>query len=141
MAEKRSVGSKTIKPTKSLASESTSIAESELPIPSAPTLNFLPSPEDLAKYEKIVPGGAAHLLEIAEQGITHERELRRKTLDVTTRLKTFSAVAKFILGLAAGLLGGILLINGNELAGLIIILVDAAALVATTLYRRTSAEE
>ncbi len=34
-----------------------------------------------------------------------------------------------MLGLAAGILGGVLLINGSELAGLIIILIDAAALV------------
>lgn len=92
-------------------------------------LESLPAPEDLAKYEKIIPGGAERILELAEKQCLHRQEYENRTLETEQRADKIRLGVTFVLGLAAGILGGVLLINGSELAGLIIILIDAAALV------------
>jgi len=96
----------------------------------------LPSPEELAKYEKIVPGGAERLLELAEQHATHQQTTESRALEAEIKAGRVRAIIGFILAFGAGLLGGTLLLRGSELAGLILILIDAAALVGITLYRQ-----
>lgn len=95
MADKRNVGRKTEE-----------IEKAELALEAG-----LPAPEVLAKYEKIVPGGAARLLELAEKRIVKEQ-----------RLEHGLRIARVVLAAATGVLGGVLLLGGSELAGLIIIL-------------------
>lgn len=80
----------------------------------------LPQAEELAKYEKVVPGGAARILSLAE-----------RQAQQGLRLQKFMVVGKFILALSAGLLGAMLLLQGSELAGLLIVLADIAACVYT----------
>ena len=92
-------------------------------------LESFTAPEDLAKYEKIIPGGAERILELAEKQCLHRQEYENRTLETEQRADKIRLGVTFVLGLAAGILGGVLLINGSELAGLIIILIDAAALV------------
>ncbi len=97
-------------------------------------LEELPSPEELAKYEKVIPGGAERILEIVEQNARHVQESERKIVEAEARLARIRQVVEFVLALAAGVLGGILLLDGSELAGLIIILMDAAAVVGVAIY-------
>lgn len=97
-------------------------------------LEELPSPEELAKYEKVIPGGAERILEIVEQNARHVQESERKIVEAEARLARIRQVIEFVLALAAGVLGGILLLDGSELAGLIIILMDAAAVVGVAIY-------
>lgn len=126
MADKRSVGRKVKK-----AAEVDEVARIE-----AEQTDGLPTPEVLAKYEKVVPGGAARLLELALERERHEHEMERRTLETEIKLEKFKQVAKFILALVAGVFGGMLLLNGSELAGLIIILVDAAAIVGVAMWKK-----
>lgn len=126
MADKRSVGRKVKK-----AAEVDEAARVE-----AEQTDGLPTPEVLAKYEKVVPGGAARLLELALERERHEHEMERRTLETEIKLEKFKQVAKFILALVAGVFGGMLLLNGSELAGLIIILVDAAAIVGVAMWKK-----
>ncbi len=97
-------------------------------------LGELPSPEELAKYEKVIPGGAERILEIVEQNARHAQESERKIVEAEARLARIRQVVEFVLALAAGVLGGILLLDGSELAGLIIILMDVAAVVGVAIY-------
>lgn len=97
-------------------------------------LGMLPAPDELAKYEKVIPGGAERILEMAEGQVRCQQEVERRMLDASVRTERIFQAITFILALVAGGLGGALLLGGSELAGLIIILIDAAALVGTTVY-------
>ncbi len=97
-------------------------------------LGELPSPEELAKYEKVIPGGAERILEIVETNARHAQESERKMVEAEARLAKVRQIVEFVLALAAGVLGGILLLEGSELAGLIIILMDAAMVVGIAIY-------
>lgn len=98
------------------------------------TMDFLPAPEELARYEKVVPGGAERILEMAENQSRHRRELEECSMAAEIRATRIKQILTFVLALVAGVLGGVLLLTGSELAGLIVILVDAAALVGIALY-------
>ena len=94
----------------------------------------LPDPEDLAKYEKIIPGGAERILEMAELQARHQQEVEVKAVITKARTANLKQVTFFILALAAGVLGGALMLMGSELAGLIIMLIDAVTLVGIAFY-------
>lgn len=94
----------------------------------------LMSAEELAKYEKIIPGGAERILELAEQQASHAQELENRQLETSAKLKLVRQVITFFLALGTGALGAALLLAGSELAGLLVIVVDAAALAAVSLY-------
>ncbi len=98
----------------------------------------LPEPEELAKYEKIIPGGAERILELAEQQSAHARELEDRQLETSAKLKLVKQVITFFLALGTGALGAALLLDGSELAGLLVIIIDAAALAAVSLYGKQS---
>lgn len=121
MAETRKKSTRAPRATKELA-ESIQGLEAEL-------IEGLPTPEVLAKYEKIVPGGAARLLDLAEQRERQEREMEQKAFQAEVYLEKFKQAVHFILALVAGVFGGMLLLQGNELVGLIIILADVAVMV------------
>lgn len=94
----------------------------------------LPNPEDLAKYEKIIPGGAERILEMAELQARHQQEVEAKAIITKARTANLKQVTFFVLALAAGVLGGALMLMGSELAGLIIMLIDAVTLVGIAVY-------
>ena len=94
----------------------------------------LPDPEELAKYEKIIPGGAERILELAEQQSAHAQDLESRQLETSAKLKLVRQVITFCLAFGTGALGAALLLDGSELAGLLVIVIDAAALAAVSLY-------
>lgn len=94
----------------------------------------LPNPEDLAKYEKIIPGGAERILEMTELQARHQQEVEAKAIITKARTANLKQVTFFVLALAAGVLGGALMLMGSELAGLIIMLIDAVTLVGIAVY-------
>ena len=94
----------------------------------------LPSPTVLAEYEQIVPGGAARLLDLAATRAQQARELERKTTESQIFLAKFRQAAFFTLALTAGIFGGLLLLSGSELAGLMVILIDAAVIASSIIY-------
>lgn len=104
-------------------------------------MDYLPAPEELARYEKVVPGGAERILEMAEKQSMHRREMEDKSVTAEIRGTKVKQALTFILALAAGVLGGVLLITGSELAGLMVILVDAAAVVGITVYGNREVEK
>lgn len=112
-----------------IEAEAVSGAKTEMAV-----LEELPSPEDLARYEKVIPGGAERILEIVETNARHAQESEKKMLETEAKMGKLRQVVGFILALAAGTLGGMLLLRGSELAGLIIILMDAAAVAGVEIY-------
>lgn len=103
-------------------------------------MDFLPDPEELARYEKVVPGGAERILEMAEKQSSHRREMEERAVSAEIRGARIRQALTFVLALATGILGGVLLIAGSELAGLIVILVDAAAVVGIAIYGGRASE-
>lgn len=101
------------------------------------TLDFLPDADELARYEKVVPGGAERILELAEKKAQHQHELEERGLAAEIRAARIKQALTFVLALATGALGGALLLMGSELAGLIVILVDAAAIAGIAIYGKT----
>lgn len=99
-----------------------------------PTNVTLMSAEELAKYEKVIPGGAERILELAEQQAVHSQELESRQLETSAKLRLVKQIITFFLALGTGALGAALLLAGSELAGLLVILIDAAALAAVSLY-------
>lgn len=97
----------------------------------------LPTPELLTQYEQILPGSAARLFELAETRATQKRELERKTCETQLFLAKCKQLAYFALALITGIFGGVVLLGGSELAGLMILLIDAAAIAGSIIYRHT----
>lgn len=124
------------------ASPKAPAAQGLSPAPAASSIfEGLPAPEELAKYEKIVPGGAERLIELAEQRAAHRQATERRALEAEVKAGQVRTIIGFVLALSTGILGGMLLLQGSELAGLILILIDAAALVGVTIYGNRSAED
>ena len=125
---------KTARRTKTERAEVDGIEKKETQNMTQAVLGILPSAEELAKYEKVIPGGAERILEMAENQARYQQEAEQQVLAASVRTERILQAITFVLALVAGGLGGALLLNGSELAGLIIILIDAAALVGITLY-------
>lgn len=94
----------------------------------------LPDPEELAKYEKIIPGGAERILELAERQFEQESALTSRQLETSARTTRIKQFIVFVLALTGLALGSALLLQGSELAGLIVIIVDAIALISVKPY-------
>ena len=125
---------KTARRTKTDRAEVDGIEKKETQNMAQAVLGILPSAEELAKYEKVIPGGAERILEMAENQARYQQEAEQQVLAASVCTERILQAITFVLALVAGGLGGALLLNGSELAGLIIILIDAAALVGITLY-------
>lgn len=133
---------KTKKTARSEKIETKEVAKTEIAEPAMMrVMDYLPAPEELARYEKVVPGGAERILEMAEQQSRHRREIEERSVSAEIRGAKLKQVLTFVLALATGVLGGVLLITGSELAGLMVLLVDAAAVVGIAIYGNRGAEE
>ena len=132
--------SKTTSRNSSVTADRAASAKAEPHVASS-ILEDLPSPDELAKYEKIVPGGAERLIELAEQRGPQTPPTVRGAPGSRNKTEQISTIIGFILALSVGILGGMLLLQGSELAGLILILIDAAALAGVTIYGRRSSDD
>jgi uncharacterized membrane protein len=96
----------------------------------------IPSPEILAGYEKILPGAADRLVQMAEREQRHQHELDKRNQTLRA-IVTFSGQASaFLLGMT-GTGGGIFLVlHDKSLTGLTTFLTSLGSLVAVYLYSR-----
>lgn len=92
------------------------------------TETLIPTPEAFSKYEKVIPGGAERILEIAEERSKHDIELEKKILATDVRMARTEQILLYLLSIVAFGLGGALLIMGKEVAGLVVILAAVALL-------------
>lgn len=92
------------------------------------TENLIPTPEAFSKYEKVIPGGAERILEMAEERSKHDIEVEKKILATDVRMAKVEQIMLYLLAIVAFGLGGALLVMGKEVAGLVVVLAAFALL-------------
>jgi len=98
----------------------------------------LPRPEDLAKYEQVLPGSADRIIRMAEQQATHRQNLEKLVVESNTGIQKWGLVCAFVIALSA-IVGGVLLsLKGMSGAGLASIIGALAALVGVFVYGKSA---
>jgi uncharacterized membrane protein len=88
----------------------------------------LPHPEDLEKYNQVLPGAADRIIRMAEQQLSHRQSLESKVVDANIKAQRVGTVLGFILALVA-IGGGIFLVYvGKEATGIAAIITALAGL-------------
>jgi uncharacterized membrane protein len=97
----------------------------------------LPPPEELAKYEQILPGSANRIISMAEEQSSHRRDLEKTVIGANVRTQTWGLVSAFIIAMTA-IGGGIWLsAKGMSGAGLTSIITALAALVGVFVFGKS----
>jgi uncharacterized membrane protein len=91
----------------------------------------LPPPEDLAKYEEICSGAADRIISMAERQSEHRQAMEARVIEANCIAQRRGPAYGFALVLAALAIGGILLWNGKDVAGLATVITALASVVAT----------
>ena len=68
----------------------------------------LPSPEQLEKYEKFIPGSAERIIKMAEDGFNHRHRIEKETLKIVNEDRRRGQWMAFILG-TLGILSAVFL--------------------------------
>ncbi|MCB1310260.1 MAG: DUF2335 domain-containing protein [Leptospiraceae bacterium] len=98
----------------------------------------LPAPDDLLKYDQIVPGAAERLIQMAERQMEHRHKLELIVVSGGSKRAWVGLFFAFLLGLS-GILGGIYLISeGKDISGLATVISSAAALIGVFIYGKRS---
>lgn len=117
-------------------------------IPSVAWSGLLPSPDDLQRYEEILPGAANRILEILERQQAHQHNRERMALEQaivivdTGRKVAASDSRRASLGIVSGLtlslltIGGslYLIANGHDWAGLTLAGINLTGLAGVFVY-------
>jgi uncharacterized membrane protein len=85
----------------------------------------IPSPEALARYNEIVPGAAAQLIEWANRQATHRQSLEDFAVRHEAKRSWWGLAAGFAIAISAVAGGVLCILNGHDVAG--------ASLVGTSL--------
>lgn len=94
----------------------------------------LPSPETLARYEKILPGSAERVFALTEAQVRHRHMLESTLVSSDVKNARTGLIFGFligVLGIAGGLLAAVL---GREDAGAFVAALSLGSLVATFVY-------
>lgn len=97
----------------------------------------LPHPEDLAKYEQVLPGAADRIIRMAEQQAAHRQSLEKAAILSSVTMQKWGLGSAFVLAMTA-IGGGICLsLKGMSGAGLTAIISALAALVGVFVYGKS----
>lgn len=97
----------------------------------------LPPPEDLAKYEQILPGAADRIIRMAEQQAAHRQGLETVVVGANAAIQKWGLASAFIIAMSA-IWGGIWLsLRGMSGAGLTAIIGALVALVGVFVYGKS----
>lgn len=80
----------------------------------------IPDPENLARYNEIIPNGADRIMTMAEKQQDHRIALEKKVVGRQTFQSGVGQVFGLIIGLAAILTGGYCILEGHEVGGSIL---------------------
>jgi uncharacterized membrane protein len=94
----------------------------------------LPAPEDLVRYDAIVPGMAERLLTKFEKQADHRMDLERHVIYWDVRRANAGLLAAFVFGVIVLLAAVWLIVSGYESAGVTAIVVEFLAFAAALLY-------
>ena len=94
----------------------------------------LPPPEELLKYERILPGSADRIIRMAEQQATHRQHLERVVIGSNAVTQKWGLACAFAIAMSA-IWGGVWLsLKGMSGEGLATIIGALVALVAVFVY-------
>lgn len=96
----------------------------------------IPPAEELAKYEKILPGSADRILKMAEKQSTHRRELENKILESNIKTAATGQVFGFTIFTLALIAGVVLILLGKNGEGLVTSLSSLAIIIGIFIYDR-----
>lgn len=97
----------------------------------------LPKPEDLAKYEQILPGSADRIIRMAEQQGAHRQNLERVVVESNAVVQKWGLVCAFVIAMSA-ISGGIWLSSkGMSGVGLTSIIGALVALVGVFIFGKS----
>ena len=97
----------------------------------------LPRPEELAKYEQILPGAADRIIRMAEQQSTHRQSLEVVVIGGNATTQKWGLACAFIIAMSA-IWGGIWIsLKGMSGTGLTAIIVALVALVSVFVYGKS----
>lgn len=88
----------------------------------------LPSPEQLAGYERVLPGSADRILKMAEGQATHRQDIEKVAVRGGARRSWWGLWLGFVISVIVVVLGTIMVLEGYQVGGSVIIGVDVVAL-------------
>ena len=92
---------------------------------------ILPPPEELVKYEEILPGVTERLLLTYEKQVDHRIELEKIVIKGNSRRANWGQILSFVIVIFALCLGGYLLLKGLSSQGIATIITAVGSLVAS----------
>ncbi|MBI3941216.1 MAG: DUF2335 domain-containing protein [Acidobacteria bacterium] len=98
----------------------------------------LPPPSMLLKYNEVFPGCGERIVAMAESQSNHRQDIEKSVVKSNIRNESRGQLFAFLLALAAIIGGFFLVAIGKDVAGLSIIITDAAVLAGTFIYKRVS---
>jgi len=97
----------------------------------------LPPPEELAKYDRILPGAADRIIRMAEQQSVHRQNLETVVIGANATTQKWGLACAFVIAMSA-VWGGIWIsLKGMSGAGLTTIIGALAALVGVFVYGKS----
>ena len=92
---------------------------------------ILPPPDELVRYEEILPGVTDRLLTTYEQQVAHRIDIEKIAIKGNSRRANLGQIFSFIIVIFALCLGGYLLMNGFNAQGIATIIIAVGSLVGS----------
>lgn len=94
----------------------------------------LPPPNELQKYNEIIPNGAERLMALYEKQVEHRIELEKTVIKADVKKQTLGQIFAFIITMVITIAGVVLLLCDKRIEGLTSIIVALASLVGVFVY-------
>lgn len=105
----------------------------------------IPPPQFLEQYDKVVPGAAKIIIDMANNQAEHRQDLEKKVIGSDILNSRLGLVFGFVIGMTGIITGALVVVSGQVIAGLIVSGGTIASLVGTFVYgsqgRRREREE
>jgi uncharacterized membrane protein len=96
----------------------------------------LPPPEQLAGYERVLPGSADRIPSMAESQATHRQELEKTVVGGAHRRSWWGLWLGFVIAVVVFVLGTIMVMTGHDAAGATVMTIDVATLAGVFVFGR-----
>lgn len=94
----------------------------------------LPPPEVLENYDKVYPGAAKIIIEMAQKQSSHRQELEKSVITSDIKNSRLGLYFGFIIGLVGIVAGAIIISTGQAIAGGFLSTISIGSLVGTFVY-------
>lgn len=97
----------------------------------------LPTPENVERYEAVLPGTMERLLSIAEKEQQHRHETEKLIILNESKLQTRAQLIALFVCIASFGMGAILILKGQSIEGLTALLVTLASFIGPYIYTQS----